>query len=129
MSGVSAQERAASYGESSAVAAAADRTKRLRLGTDTPAAHEATNDRRRRLRYGDYKVGWICALPLEMAAAEAMLDEFHELLPEKHGDSNAYTLGSIASQHRHSLSSQGRYGEQQLGGDGGAYASELSIDH
>ncbi|KAL7782062.1 ankyrin repeat-containing domain protein [Trichoderma afarasin] len=38
----------------------------------------------------DYTVGWICALPLERAAAEAMLDC-------KHGGSNSsqYTLGSI----------------------------------
>lgn len=49
-----------------------------------------------RLRHRDYTVGWICALPLEMAVAEAMLDEFHEDLAGTHADdSNAYTLGSI----------------------------------
>lgn len=60
-------------------------------------AQKGVGEPQRRLRYEDYTVGWICALPLELAAAEAMLDEFHETLPGKDGDSNAYTLGSIAS--------------------------------
>ncbi|KAK6348028.1 hypothetical protein TWF718_005849 [Orbilia javanica] len=44
-----------------------------------------------------YTVGWICALPLEMAAAVAMLDEIHDSQDlEKHpNDNNAYTLGDI----------------------------------
>ncbi|SPO05222.1 uncharacterized protein DNG_07909 [Cephalotrichum gorgonifer] len=45
----------------------------------------------------DYTVGWICALPLEMAAAKAMLDHVH---PDLHtdpsmNDTNAYILGSL----------------------------------
>ncbi|KAL6693755.1 hypothetical protein J3F84DRAFT_379836 [Trichoderma pleuroticola] len=42
----------------------------------------------------DYTVGWICALPLEHAAAGVMLDY-------KHGGSNSrqYTLGSIGDHH------------------------------
>lgn len=88
----SRQKRAASHGE--LLAAVDDRTKRAR--TQPPAVHEAVSTPRPRLQYEDYSVGWICALPLEMAAAEATLDEFHETLPGKHGDSNAYTLGSIA---------------------------------
>ncbi|KAL4797824.1 Pfs domain protein [Aspergillus venezuelensis] len=47
------------------------------------------------LRHDDYTVGWICALPLEMAAAKAMLDEIHEDLPVQPNDHNAYTLGRI----------------------------------
>ena len=43
----------------------------------------------------DYTVGWICALPLEMAAAQILLDEVHEDLPVQPNDHNAYTLGSI----------------------------------
>lgn len=43
----------------------------------------------------DYKVGWICALEKELAAAQAMLDEIHEPLPTASNDSNTYTLGSI----------------------------------
>ena len=45
----------------------------------------------------DYTVGWICALPLELTAAKAVLDEVHPP-PEPSipsSDSNAYTLGSI----------------------------------
>ena len=44
----------------------------------------------------DYTVGWICALPLERAAAEAMLDEVHDK-PRKQlsNDHNLYTLGRI----------------------------------
>ncbi|KAL5336356.1 hypothetical protein BJX70DRAFT_282640 [Aspergillus crustosus] len=47
------------------------------------------------LRPEDYTIGWICALPLEMAAAKAMLDEIHEDLPVQPNDHNAYTLGRI----------------------------------
>ncbi|KAF7590220.1 hypothetical protein BBP40_003151 [Aspergillus hancockii] len=49
----------------------------------------------RRLSHEQYTVGWICALPLEMAAAIAMLDETHEDLPVNPNDNNAYTLGRI----------------------------------
>ncbi|KAE8378169.1 Pfs, NB-ARC and TPR domain protein [Aspergillus bertholletiae] len=51
----------------------------------------------RRLSHDQYTVGWICALPLEMAAAVAMLDEIHEDLPVKSNDGNAYTLGRIGN--------------------------------
>ncbi|EEA28309.1 hypothetical protein TMatcc_003365 [Talaromyces marneffei ATCC 18224] len=45
----------------------------------------------------EYTVGWICALPLEMAAAKAMLDEIHPKLPQPQAsnDQNSYCLGSI----------------------------------
>ncbi|KAE8160965.1 hypothetical protein BDV40DRAFT_313437 [Aspergillus tamarii] len=46
-------------------------------------------------RHQDYTVAWICALPLEMAAAEAMLDETHPKLPAKPTDDNTYILGRI----------------------------------
>lgn len=49
----------------------------------------------RRLHHEDYTVGWISALPIEMATAEAMLDEIHAPLPQIPGDVNAYTLGNI----------------------------------
>jgi nucleoside phosphorylase len=48
-----------------------------------------------RSRYDQYTVGWICALPIEMAAARAMLDDIHELLPEHTDERNTYTLGTI----------------------------------
>lgn len=47
------------------------------------------------LTYGDYTVGWICALPCEMAAAKAMLGDIHRDLPKRPNDHNTYTLGSI----------------------------------
>jgi nucleoside phosphorylase len=45
----------------------------------------------------DYTVGWICALPAELAAASAMLDETHGKPREQHpSDQNSYCLGRIA---------------------------------
>src|SRR5882762_6712960 len=44
----------------------------------------------------DYTVAWICALPLEAAAAKAMLDMTHPQLSQSAGDDNAYTLGEIS---------------------------------
>lgn len=43
----------------------------------------------------DYTVGWICALPIEMAAAQGMLDEHHSPLPQEPHDHNTYTFGRI----------------------------------
>ncbi|KAL6872219.1 hypothetical protein HDV57DRAFT_505984 [Trichoderma longibrachiatum] len=45
------------------------------------------------LQPSDYTVGWICALPIELAAAQEMLDEEHEIIDDKHTCS--YTLGRI----------------------------------
>lgn len=44
----------------------------------------------------DYTVAWICALPLEMAAAKTMLDEIHNSLDQPRTDHNAYTLGRLS---------------------------------
>jgi nucleoside phosphorylase len=51
----------------------------------------------RRLRREDYTVGWVCALPVELAAAQEMLDEEHADLELEHDDNdeNLYALGSI----------------------------------
>jgi ankyrin repeat domain-containing protein 50 len=43
----------------------------------------------------DYTVGWICALDVELAASQAMLDEEHPDLEEAENDTNTYTLGRI----------------------------------
>jgi nucleoside phosphorylase len=51
-------------------------------------------------RHQDYTVAWICALPLEMAAAAAMLDERHHDLPARPNDNNTYILGRI---YRHNV--------------------------
>ncbi|KAJ5588722.1 hypothetical protein N7537_011400 [Penicillium hordei] len=47
------------------------------------------------LSHGDYTVGWICALPLEMAAAKLLLDSIHPSLPRPPKDQNTYILGNI----------------------------------
>jgi nucleoside phosphorylase len=52
------------------------------------------------LRHHDYTVAWVCALPLEMAAAKAMLDETHPNLPTSSNDQNTYVLGRI---HDHNV--------------------------
>ena len=49
----------------------------------------------RSLHHHDYTVGWVCALPLEMAVAKAMLDEIHSDLPTSSSDQNTYVLGRI----------------------------------
>ncbi|TVY13939.1 Vegetative incompatibility protein HET-E-1 [Lachnellula arida] len=49
----------------------------------------------RTLSHRDYSVGWVCALPKELAAATVMLDKRHLELPQPPTDPNIYTLGSI----------------------------------
>ncbi|OQE21800.1 hypothetical protein PENSTE_c011G04096 [Penicillium steckii] len=46
-----------------------------------------------------YTVGWICALPIEMAAAKGMLEEEHGAprTPAAENDQNTYLLGSIGN--------------------------------
>ena len=48
-----------------------------------------------KLEHGDYTVGWICPLEVELVAALEMLDEEHESLPQSPTDHNVYSLGSI----------------------------------
>ncbi|KAK4031238.1 nucleoside phosphorylase domain-containing protein [Parachaetomium inaequale] len=59
--------------------------------------------------HGDYTIAWICALPLELTASRAMLDEAHPSLPNLEGDDNTYVLGRI---HRHNvvMTGLGQYG-------------------
>ena len=49
-----------------------------------------------KLAYDDYTIAWICALPLEMAAAKVMLEETHESLPQPQADQNSYSLGEMS---------------------------------
>ncbi|OCL03455.1 purine and uridine phosphorylase [Glonium stellatum] len=51
----------------------------------------------RLLSHADYTVGWICALPLELGTARAMLDEEHQALPRQPNDENTYILGRISA--------------------------------
>jgi nucleoside phosphorylase len=50
----------------------------------------------------EYTVGWLCALPIELAASQTMLDEEHPDLLQDEKDSNTYTLGRIG-QHNVAL--------------------------
>ena len=47
--------------------------------------------------HNDYAVGWICALPIEVAAAKATLDRVHDNLPpdRNSNDNINYILGSL----------------------------------
>jgi nucleoside phosphorylase len=50
----------------------------------------------RQLCREDYTVGWVCALPVELAAALEMLDEEHAPLDQDPHDENIYFHGSVA---------------------------------
>ena len=50
---------------------------------------------KRYLRPEDYTVGWVSALPVELAAAAELLDEEYEDIPQDPNDTNLYTLGRI----------------------------------
>lgn len=54
-------------------------------------------NRPRRLEARDYTVGWICALPIELAAAQEMLDEVDEPIASDNLDPNhtLYNVGRI----------------------------------
>ena len=73
---------------------ATKRQKRTHDSTDVYERHVAPT----RLSHRDYTVGWICALPCELAAAKAVLDATHDPLPSDPQDDNIYTLGQI---HQH----------------------------
>jgi nucleoside phosphorylase len=62
------------------------------------------------LVHEDYTLAWICALPLELAASRAMLDEEHPLPPNQAGDDNAYVLGRIGQHNVVMTCLPGQYG-------------------
>lgn len=45
--------------------------------------------------HDDYKIGWVCALPTELAAAASLLDEEHPTLPGRAQDDNIYIFGRL----------------------------------
>ncbi|KAH7035838.1 uncharacterized protein B0I36DRAFT_240326, partial [Microdochium trichocladiopsis] len=55
---------------------------------------------RRRPSKDEYAVGWVSALPRELKAALACLDEQHETLPRDKNDYNEYAFGRI---HEHNV--------------------------
>ncbi|KAJ5973626.1 purine and uridine phosphorylase [Penicillium waksmanii] len=62
------------------------------IGQSDTARQVSSNTER---THDDYTVAWICALPIEMAAAKAMLEEVHTDLPIHPSDTNQYILGRI----------------------------------
>lgn len=48
-----------------------------------------------KLNYHAYTVEWVCALPCEVNASRAVLDEVHESLPSGAKDNNSYILGQM----------------------------------
>jgi nucleoside phosphorylase len=49
------------------------------------------------LKYEDYTIGWICALPVETTAAMFMLDKRHSgVFPGVRGDDNNYIPGTVS---------------------------------
>ncbi|KAK2016450.1 phosphorylase superfamily protein [Colletotrichum eremochloae] len=51
----------------------------------------------RRVSAHEFTIGWVCALPIELAAAAEMMDEEFADLPSCATDSNIYTLGRIGT--------------------------------
>ena len=80
-------KRGQQYEENQGSHSSASKRRKVQCGNENDQAKEFSHD--------DYTVGWICALPLEMAAATAMLDEGHTTLPRYQNDNNSYTLGRI----------------------------------
>ncbi|KAJ8112693.1 hypothetical protein OPT61_g5001 [Boeremia exigua] len=74
--------------------------KKCFFATDTNYTGCSSKDTRENdiLSREDYTVGWICALPVELAAAQEMLDEEHDDYDRDSDtyDENLYSLGSIA---------------------------------
>lgn len=69
--------------------------QKARVNTDSfDTIHQG---KRSAYTHSDYTVAWICALPIEMAAAKGMLDEIHPRLSVHPSDTNHYSLGRIGS--------------------------------
>jgi nucleoside phosphorylase len=58
----------------------------------------------------DYTIAWICALPLELGASRALLDEEHPPLPALPGDDNKYILGRVDQHNVVMACLPGQYG-------------------
>ncbi|KAK2034281.1 purine and uridine phosphorylase [Colletotrichum zoysiae] len=86
-------------------------TKRTRLdGSDLSQAHShVVKEALAELTRDAYTVGWICALPVEQAAAVAMLDIEHKCPPVHKDDTNNYALGRIGM-HNIAIACMSSYG-------------------
>ncbi|KAI1747462.1 hypothetical protein F4782DRAFT_543516 [Xylaria castorea] len=65
------------------------------LGTTDATSQPIERAPSKKLTNSDYTVGWVAALPIERAAAEAVLDSQHHKLPKAPGDTNNYTFGEV----------------------------------
>ena len=77
------------------ISSVSKRRKVWRDGEDEDGRRPFSMASTRMFSHDDYTAGWISALPLEMAAAKAMLDEIHADLKKLPNDNNTYTLGRI----------------------------------
>src|SRR4029077_13914593 len=69
--------------------------KRNKLTHDESSLGSCPTATTRTFSHEDYTVGWICALPCEVAAAKVMLDDIYPSLPIRPSDHNTYILGRI----------------------------------
>jgi nucleoside phosphorylase len=69
--------------------------KRARDDGDGRGINYECDTRRLKLPREHYTIGWIAALPIEMAAAKGMLDNIHQSLDRVENDTNTYVLGNI----------------------------------
>jgi nucleoside phosphorylase len=60
-------------------------------------AFTTSNPVMRSLSPEDYTVGWICALPIELAASKTMLDETDTPIRRHPSDFNVYTVGRVGN--------------------------------
>ncbi|KAL2865254.1 nucleoside phosphorylase domain-containing protein [Aspergillus lucknowensis] len=61
-----------------------------------PSVPTTSVPKRRKPPREDYKVGWVCALHIELTAAQEMLDDELEEIDHDVNDTNIYTLGRIS---------------------------------
>ncbi|CZR46055.1 uncharacterized protein FPRO_11502 [Fusarium proliferatum ET1] len=74
----------------------AHQPQKRRLTLRSASDHrEHKSQKTSRASYEQYTIAWICALPKELTAARAVLDNVHEPLPKQKNDTNSYILGSI----------------------------------
>lgn len=51
------------------------------------------------LRHSEYTVAWICTLGVELAAAQALLDDIHDPLPGELFKGSMLFFGTVANHH------------------------------
>lgn len=84
----------------------------------------------RQMRREYYAVGWVCALPVELAAAQERLDEEHSDFERDAADKdkNPYVLGSIGGHNVVIVSARRLDWQQPSRCSGDADASDVQED-